>query len=258
MFMGMCGEEEVGGPGASPMGPGPNGPPAPPSPAKSLPKSPRSPLRSSSLKSSKGRGPPPPPGPPHSSFTPSFESKVSRKLSVSDLIPVAGGGCVPLAQLVGLVGGLLPGGFMSSREEGVAGAPSVPPGPVGVGGVLVSQLFSPFTELVFTLGGPSGSCLMGGGLARSPPSPSSLVRPGPREVREAFASAATVLFSFFIAMQLYLPCVTGFHPLQPSQLVPIRSGRSSLARTAHFPVRWQAHASVITLPHPSLTSPPGS
>ena len=154
---------------------------------------------------------------------PSFESNVSRKLSVSDLIPVAGGGCVPLAQLVGLVGGLLPGGFMSSREEGVAGAPSVPPGPVGVGGVLVSQLFSPFTELVFTLGGPSGSCLMGGGLARSVPSPSSLVRPGPREVREAFASAATVLFSFFIAMQLYLPCVTGHHPLQPSQLVPILS-----------------------------------
>ena len=35
MFMGMCGEEEVGGPGASPMGPGPRGPPAPPSPAKS-------------------------------------------------------------------------------------------------------------------------------------------------------------------------------------------------------------------------------
>ena len=110
---------------------------------------------------------------------------------------------------------------MSSREEGVAGAPSVPPGPVGVGGVLVSQLFSPFTELVFTLGGPSGSCLMGGGLARSPPSPSSLVRPGPREVREAFASAATVLFSFFIVF--YLPGVTGSLPLQPSQLVPIDS-----------------------------------
>ena len=35
MFMGMCGEEEVGGPGANPMGPGPRGPPAPPSPAKS-------------------------------------------------------------------------------------------------------------------------------------------------------------------------------------------------------------------------------
>jgi hypothetical protein len=213
MFMGMCGEEEVGGPGASPMGPGPRGPPAPPSPAKSLPKSPRSPLRSSSLKSSKGSAPP---GPPHSSFTPSFESNVSRKLSVSDLIPVAGGGCVPLAQLVGLVGGLLPGGFMSSREEGVAGAPSVPPGPVGVGGVLVSQLFSPFTELVFTLGGPSGSCLMGGGLARSPPSPSSLVRPGPREVREAFASAATVLFSFFIETQL--PAVR--HRIPPSATIP--------------------------------------
>jgi len=247
MFMGMCGEEEVGGPGANPMGPGPRGPPAPPSPAKSLPKSPRSPLRSSSLKSSKGSEPA---GPPHSSLTPSFESNVSRKLSVSDLIPVAGGGCVPLAQLVGLVGGLLPGGFMSSREEGVAGAPSVPPGPVGVGGVLVSQLFSPFTELVFTLGGPSGSCLMGGGLARSPPSPSSLVRPGPREVREAFASAATVLFSFFIVF--YLPCVTGYLPLQPSQLVPIDSGRSKLARTAHFPVGWQAHPSVITLPHPHI------
>ena len=35
MFMGMCGEEEVGGPGARPMGPGPRGPPAPPNPAKS-------------------------------------------------------------------------------------------------------------------------------------------------------------------------------------------------------------------------------
>ena len=54
---------------------------------------------------------------------PSFESNVSRKLSVSDLIPVAGGGCVPLlAQFVGLVGApVLPGGFMSSREEGVPG-----------------------------------------------------------------------------------------------------------------------------------------
>jgi len=215
MFMGMCGEEEVGGPGGKPMGPGPRGPPAPPSPAKSLPKSPRSPLRSSSLKSSKGRPAPPPA--PHSSFTPSFESNVSRKLSVSDLIPVAGGGCVPLlAQLVGLVGApVLPGGFMSSREEGVAGAPSVPPAPVGVAGVLVSQLFSPFTEFVFTLGGPSGSCLMGGGLPKSPPSPSSLVIPGPREVRLAFASAATVLFSFFIAMQNYLR-----HRTSPSSTIP--------------------------------------
>jgi len=213
MFMGICGEEEVGGPGANPIGPGPRGPPAPPSPAKSLPKSPKSPLRSSSLKSSKGSAPP---GPPHSSFTPSLESKVSRKLSVSDLIPVAGVGCVPLAQLVGLVvGGTLPGGFMSSREEGVAGAPSVPPAPVGVGGMLVSQLFSPFTELVFTLGGPSGSCLIGGGLPRSPPSDSSLVRPGPREVREAFASAATVLFSFFIAQ---LSAVR--HRIPPSATIP--------------------------------------
>ena len=148
---------------------------------------------------------------------PSFESNVSRKLSVSDLIPVAGGGCVPLlAQLVGLVGApVLPGGFMSSKEEGVAGAPSVPPAPVGVAGVLVSQLFSPFTEFVFTLGGPSGSCLMGGGLPKSPPSPSSLVIPGPREVRLAFASAATVLFSFFIAMQNYLR-----HRTSPSSTIP--------------------------------------
>ena len=179
---------------------------------------------------------------------------MSRKLSVSDLIPVAGGGCVPLAQLVGLVGGLLPGGFMSSREEGVAGAPSVPPGPVGVGGVLVSQLFSPFTELVFTLGGPSGSCLMGGGLARSPPSPSSLVRPGPREVREAFASAATVLFSFFIVF--YLPCVTGYLPLQPSQLVPIDS--EIIRMCEHFCVMLELYLFRFRLPRKnwSITFPP--
>ena len=195
---------------------------------------------------------------PNTNSPPSFESNVSRKLSVSDLIPVAGGGCVPLAQLVGFVGGLLPGGFMSSREEGVAGAPSVPPGPVGVGGVLVSQLFSPFTELVFTLGGPSGSCLMGGGLARSPPSPSSLVRPGPREVREAFASAATVLFSFFIEAQL--PAVR--HRTPPSATIPACPNSFwNKRKCEHFCVmleldlfwfRLPRKNWVITFPHPTM------
>merc|ERR1719509_631561 len=122
-----------GGPGASPI-PGPRGPG--PRDAKSLAKSqlPSS-FRSSSLKSSKGSA---------SSFTPSFESaKVSRNESASDLM------LAPLLQLLGgpWEGGP-PRGFMSSRLEG---APSAvpPPAPVGVGGVLVSQLFSPFTELVF-------------------------------------------------------------------------------------------------------------
>jgi hypothetical protein len=81
MFMDMQEEEEVGGPGARPI-PGPRGPE--PNPPKSFPKSqcPSS-LMSSSLKSSgKGRAPT-----PQSSFTPSLESKESRKESVSDLMP---------------------------------------------------------------------------------------------------------------------------------------------------------------------------
>ena len=126
---------------------------------------------------------------------PSLESNVSRKESVSDLM------APPLLQFEGgpwLCGPPGAGGFISSRDEGVAGPPS--PTPVGVGGILVSQLFSPFTEFVLTLGGPSGSDLIGGGLGRSPPSTeSSFVMPGPRLLREAaLASAATLLFSFFI------------------------------------------------------------
>merc|ERR1719319_1011066 len=110
-----------GGPGASPI-PGPRGPG--PRDAKSLAKSqlPSS-LRSSSLKSSKGSA---------SSFTPSFESaKVSRNESASDLM------LAPLLQLLGgpWEGGP-PRGFMSSRLDGVAGAPSAvpPPRPRGRGG----------------------------------------------------------------------------------------------------------------------------
>jgi hypothetical protein len=83
----------------------------------------------------------------------------------------------------------------------VAGPPSRL-GPGGVDGLLVSQVFSPFTELFCTLGGPSGSALIGGGLGSSPPSPSSLVRPGPREDSEDLASAVTLLFSFFMVLLL--------------------------------------------------------